>query len=121
METINLLFRIWALHAAVGFALSAPVLFFGRKRIGWANWLLLCLIIPFGAWMVLMLSPLSTGQKSLANLGEPIYLSFAMPVLALIRVLVGKKITERVYAASFIGVLCLVAVTVFFAVPFKPE
>ncbi len=68
-----------------------------------------------------MLSPLATGQKSLANIGEPIYISFAMPMAALIRVGVGKCVPERVSAAVLIAALCLVAAIVFFAVPFKPE
>ena len=63
----------------------------------------------------------STGRKSLANLGEPIYISFAMPVLALLRVAIGKRSNERAYAAGFISVLCVIAATVFFMVPFKPE
>ena len=83
------------MHAVVGTALAAPILYFGRKRAGWANWQLLALLIPFSVWVVLMLSPLSAGRKSLANLGEPIYISFAMPVLALLRVAIGKRSNER--------------------------
>ena len=52
---------------------------------------------------------------------RPVYFSFAMPALALVRVAVGKRLSERVYAASFITALCVVAGAVFFMVPFKPE
>ncbi len=121
METAGTLFLIWSVHAAIGVALSAPILFFGRKRAGWANWQLLALFVPFCVWAILMLSPLSTGRKSLANLGEPICISFAMPVLALVRVAVGRRLTERVHAAACITVLCAVAALVFFLVPSKPE
>jgi peptidoglycan/LPS O-acetylase OafA/YrhL len=121
METAGTLFLIWSMHAVVGAALAAPILYFGRKRAGWANWELLALVIPFCVWVVLMLSPLSTGRKSLANLGEPIYISFAMPVLALLRVAIGRRLSERAYAAGFITVLCVIAAAVFFMVPFKPE
>jgi hypothetical protein len=121
METVGTLFLIWLAHAVIGAALSAPVLFVGRKRVGLASWQLLALIIPFCVWVVLMLSPLSTGRKSLANLGEPVYISFAMPVLALLRVALGRSITEWVYAASFLTALCVIAAAVFFMVPFKPE
>ena len=68
-----------------------------------------------------MLSPLSAGRKSLANLGEPIYISFAMPVLAVLRVVIGRRMSDRAYAAAFLTVLCVIAATVFFVVPFKPE
>jgi hypothetical protein len=121
MEAAGILFMIWMVQAAIGGALSAPILFFGRKRADVALWEFLALIIPFLVWMALMLSPLATGRKSLANLGEPIYISFAMPVLALIRVAIGRKISERVCAVSFISVLSIVAAAVFFLVPFLPE
>jgi hypothetical protein len=109
------------MHAVVGAVLAAPILYFGRKRADWANWELLALVIPFCVWVVLMLSPLSTGRKSLANLGEPIYISFAMALLALLRVAIGRRLSERACAAGFITVLCVIAATVFFMVPFKPE
>jgi uncharacterized membrane protein len=121
METTGILFLIWLAHAAIGAGLSAPILFLGRKRIGWARWELLALILPFCLWVVLMLSPLSTGRKSLANLGEPVCISLAMPVLAWARVALGTRITERVYAASFLAALCGIAAAVFFMVPFIPE
>ena len=121
MEIIGTLLLIWAAQAAFGAVLSAPILFFGRKRIDWSFWELLGLVVPFCVWAALMLSPLSAGRKSLANLGEPVYISFAMPVLALLRVIIGRRISERVYAASFIAVLIVVAVAVFFLVPFLQE
>ena len=121
MQTVGTLFLIWSMHAVVGAALAAPILYLGRKRAGWANWQLLALVVPFCVWVVLMLSPLSTGRKSLANLGEPIYISFAVPVLALLRVAIGRRFSERAYAAGFITALCVVAAAVFFMVPFKPE
>jgi hypothetical protein len=116
-----LIFLIWLAHAVIGAALSGPILFIGRKRVGWASWEMLALIIPFCVWVVLMLSPLSTGRKSLANLGEPVCISFAMPVLALARVALGRRISERVYAASFLAILCVVAAAVFLMVPPIPE
>src|SRR4051812_8125439 len=121
METARTLFLIWSAHVAIGIVLAGPILLLGRKRVGWANWQLLALVIPFCIWTALMLSPLSDGKKTLANLGEPVYISFAMPVLALLRVAIGKRLSERVYAASFITALSAVAALAFFSVPMKPE
>ena len=121
MEAVNTLVLIWAMQAVVGAALAAPILFFGRKRVGWANWELLALVVPYCVWVVLMLSPLATGRKSLANLGEPICISFAMPMLALVRVAVGRRLPEAVCGLGFVTALCAVAAAVFFIVPFKPE
>jgi hypothetical protein len=121
MEPAGTLFLIWLVHAVAGAGLAAPILYLGRQRAGWANWELLALVIPFGVWVGLMLSPLSDGRKSLANLGEPICISLAMPVLAIVRVALGRRLSERAYAAGFITVLCVIAARVFFMVPFKPE
>ncbi len=115
------IFLIWTMHAVVGAGLAAPILYLGRKRVGWQSWELLALVVPFCVWTALMLSPLATGRKSLGNIGEPIFISFAMPLAALARIAVGKQIRESFCAASLIAVLCLVAAGVFFIVPFKPE
>jgi hypothetical protein len=121
MEAISTLILVWLAHAIIGVALSAPIILLGRKRIGLARWQLLALVIPFCVWTLLMLSPLSTGRKSLANLGEPVYVSFAMPILALARLAVGKHISEKALATGIITALCVVAGAVFFLAPFKPE
>ncbi|HEY5911121.1 MAG TPA: hypothetical protein VJA21_11010 [Verrucomicrobiae bacterium] len=120
MGVLGTLLLLWSTHAVIAAAMAAPVLFLGRKRIDWANWELLALIIPFCVWVVLMLSPLSIGRKP-TNLVEPLFVSFAMPVVALLRVAAGRGFSERVQAASLIALLCGVALTAFFIVPmFKP-
>ena len=121
MEAALTLFTMWFAHSAIGLVLAGPILFLGRKRAGWASWELLALVIPFCVWAALMVSPLSAGKKSLGNIGEPVYISFAMAVLALVRVAVGRRLSERAYAITFITVLCVVAAATFFMVPFKPE
>ena len=49
------------------------------------------------------------------------YISLAMPVLALVRFGFGTRLGEKVYAVSFIVVLSMTAVVVFFMVPLLPE
>src|SRR4051812_36328545 len=119
MEEYGALLWIWFVYAGIASVLSAPIVFFGRKRVHWHLWELLALIIPYLIWLALVFSALKS--KSLANLGEPIYISFAVPILALLRVGVGGSIGERVSAASLLAFLCLVAVGVYFAVPCLPE
>ena len=121
MGVLGTLLLLWSMHAVPGAAMAAPVLFLGRKRVGWANWELLALIIPFCVWVVLMLSPLSIGRNP-TNLVEPLFISFAMPLVALVRVAAGRRFSERVQAASLLTILCGVALTAFFIVPvFKPD
>jgi hypothetical protein len=120
VETITITARLWITHAAIGLALASPILFFGRRRARWEWWELLAVIIPFALWTGLMFSDLSTG-KSLANLGECVYISFAMPVVAFIRLWFGGTSHQRGYAAALIGVLCGVAAGAFFLTPPLPE
>ena len=112
---------IWAMHAAIAGVLSAPVVFFGRNRVHWRYWELLVLVLPFVVWTVLMSSELSTGRKSLANLGEPFYIAVAVPVIALVRVAIGTRIPERACAGALIALMSIIAGGVFFLVPPLPE
>ena len=121
METFGLLLRIWAMHTAIAVVSSAPIVFFGRKRVRWRLWELLVLVLPFTVWTLLMFSEFSTGRKSLANLGEPFYIALGAPVAAFVRVAVGSRIPDSVCIASLIATLCLVAAGVFFIVPPLPE
>lgn len=121
MEEFGAMMWIWATHAGIAGVLSAPIVFLGRKRVHWRVWELLVLVLPFMVWSGLMFSELSTGKKSLANLGEPFYFAVAIPVAALVRVAVGARIPERACAGSLIALICLVAGAVFFLVPPLPE
>jgi hypothetical protein len=120
MDTAVTMFLIWLVHAAVGATLSAPIVWFGRKRIAWTNWELLTLTIPFCVWLLLMLSSLSYGGKSFANIGEPIYISFAMPLAAVLRVSIGQHLRPAMGALIAAALLCGIAVAIFFLVPMKP-
>jgi hypothetical protein len=116
MVVLGTIFQLWLMHAVPGCVMAAPIRFLGRKRIGWANWELLALVVPFSVWTLLMLSPLSIGRNS-TNLIEPLYLSISMPLVAIIYVSLGGRFSKLVQAASVISVLCGVAVTTFFIVP----
>lgn len=116
-----LMIGVWAAHVAIATLLSAPIVFFGRRRVHWRWWELSALVLPFGVWMLLMFSELSTGKKSLGNLAEPFYFSLAIPLAALVRVGIGTRCGERVCAGVLIGALCAIAAIVFFIVPSLPE
>jgi len=68
-----------------------------------------------------MASPLAIGRKSLANLGEPVNIALAMPVLALIVVFVGGRVSATTYGIISTVVLCIVAAVTFFFTPILPE
>lgn len=112
--------HLWALYSAVAAILSAPIVIVGRKYVHWSKWDLLAFALPFSTWLALMESPMATG-KSLANLIEPVFFSFGVPVAALMRVLVGDRVAEKVCSAVLVALLCFAAACVFWFTPPLPE
>jgi hypothetical protein len=111
----------WVFHFGIAAILSAPILYFGRKRYNWQPREWLVLVIPFGVWFVVT-GFIGSRPKSLSNVFiEPLILGLAFPFAALCRVIVGTRISERVCVASLIAVLSLVAVGVYYTFPCLPE
>jgi hypothetical protein len=114
-----LFLHLWMIHAFIALALATPIVWLGRHRADWQSWELIAVVVPFSLWAGLMLSDFSLG-KSLGNLGECIYLSTAVPVAALLR-LVRPTSHRRAYSAFLITLLCATAVGLFFLTPPLPE
>ena len=110
---------IWFVHTLIGAVLSAPVVFFGRKRVHWGLFDLTAFLLPFAVWANLMNS--SMFSKSLANLGEPFFFSFAIPLAALVRVIAGSHGDERVWSVTLVASLCFTAAAVYCGTPSLPE
>jgi hypothetical protein len=110
---------IWTVHSLIGAVLSAPIVFMGRKRAHWGLLDLLAFLLPFAVWCALM--KVSSQGKSLSNLGEPFFFGFAIPIAALVRVIVGAHVDERRCSTSLIVLLILVAAGVYWWTPSLPE
>lgn len=121
MEEIGGLALIWLIHAGIAGFLTAPIVFFGRRRVHWRVWEVVVFIAPFIIWCALMFSGLEAGRKSLSNLGEPFYFALAIPVAAAVRVIIGNRGSQRLVAGVLVVIVCLVAVATFFIVPPLPE
>jgi hypothetical protein len=119
MEVLALAW-IWFLHAAIAGLLTAPIVWLSSQRVHWEWWELSAFALPFAVWVTLFFSRFSTG-KSIANLGEPIILCFAIPTAALIRAAIGAGPSERLWAGTLLAGICGVAVAVFCMVPPLPE
>jgi len=120
MREYDSLLFLWIMHAAIAAVLSAPIVFFGRRRVHWYSWEVLSLVLPFSVWLLLMFSDLSLG-KSIANFGESLLISLAVPAAALVRVAIGHRAVERSIAIAIIAALCVIAASAFFIVPPLPE
>jgi hypothetical protein len=110
---------IWSLHSMIGATLCSPFVFFGRKRVHWGLLDLLAFLLPFAVWIVLWNA--SADGKSLANLIEPVFISFAFPVAALVRVFVGPRVRERGVSIGVVALLCLTAACIYWWTPILPE
>jgi hypothetical protein len=120
-ETALFVIRTWLFYLLIAGMLTAPIVFFGRRRVHWLWWETRAFIVPVFIWMALMLSSLETGRKSLANLGEYVFISFAVPIAGLIRVALGTRVREGVCAGSLFALVCLTAAGVFWLTPAFPE
>lgn len=80
---------------------------------------LLAFLLPFTAWVLLW--NLNIQSKSLANLGEPFYLSFAIVGAAIVRVVVGSDAEKRTCSILLVGVLILTAACIYSFTPSLPE
>lgn len=121
MEKISILFSIWVIFSIPAALLAGLVIFFGRHRVDPKGWDALIFVVPFGIWACLISSDLSVDQKSLGNLGEPIYFMVAIPVAALVRVVVGRRLPQTPFAVALIVLVSIIAIATFFTVPPLPE
>jgi hypothetical protein len=110
---------IWGFHLVIGAVPSAPIVLLGRTRVHWSLVDLLALLLPFAVWGALC--DFYSEGKSLANLGEPFFFSFAIPVAALTRVIIGAHVNERACSISLVVLLSLVAAGVYWWTPALPE
>jgi hypothetical protein len=110
---------IWGFHSIIGALLSAPIVLLGRKRAHWSPLDLLAFLLPFGVWGALMNA--HSVSKSLANLSEPFFFAFAIPVAALLRVVLGAHVNERACSTGLVVLLILVAAGVYQWTPALPE
>jgi hypothetical protein len=110
---------LWCIHLGIGAVLSAPVVVWGIGRVHWSLLDLLAFLLPFALWFAL--SQHFPIGKSLANFAEPLYFSFAIPVAALARIVVGARVPERACSVALVVLLCFVASGVYVWTPALPE
>lgn len=116
MEAFGLfIFLPWVIHAGIACLPLAFIVPLSRKRVHWEWWESLALILPYGTFVALMFSDLA--PKNALNFFEGWLIGVAIPIAALVRVAVGARIKERLCAALLMGLLCIVAVIVYFTCP----
>ncbi len=108
----------WIIYVLPGVLLLLPLWYWGRKRARFMWWELSVFILPFIIWLCFFLR---AKDKSLGNFVEAFILGVAVPVAALIRIIIGSNLNRSFLAAGLMFLICAVAVllgTMFPEVPF---
>lgn len=108
---------LWAVHAALAMLVVAPAVWFTRARINWHRWELTEFILPFAAWAALQ----TYRPKSLSNFNECVFISGAIAVAALLRVVLARRADNGLVAALLIAAVLAFAVGVYFVTPVWPS
>jgi hypothetical protein len=118
---IETILRFWVLHVILTLLVASPILFFGRRRASWEPRDLLALVLPFGVWLTLMLTPWSRGKTFGNALVEGLWISAAVAAAALVRVWMTNVPPRRRYFWLVMAAMCLVGVIAFISTPPLPE
>lgn len=100
---------------------TVPIIAMGRRRVDWRFWECSGLVLPFACWGVLMDLAVADLPKSLANVAEPLYFAPAVPIAAMIRILLGRRFPQPVVAGILIALACAAAIAMYFLCPPLPE
>ena len=115
VTTIVLLVIAWLIYLLPAVPVSLAVSYFGHRRARFMWWELSALVLPFIVWVVFALSSKDKGLWS--SMVELFILGCAVPVAALIRVIVSGAVNRSLMAASLIFVICALAILLGIMIP----
>jgi hypothetical protein len=118
-DDILVLAILWLGHAVITLPVVAPVVWFTRRFVRWHWWELTVFLVPFAVWLTLIIS--GALPKTLANLGEAVYVSAAIVVAAILRAALARIAGSRMVPALLIASVTACAVGVYYFTPMWPE
>jgi hypothetical protein len=104
----------WLMQAGIAFVPLAFIVPLSRKRVHWW-WESLALILPYGVFLALTFFNFTPTNP--LNRCDSIAIGFAVPIAALVRVVVGTRIDQQFCAARLMSLLCAVAAILYFMAP----
>jgi hypothetical protein len=116
------LLNIWLFYLVAAAPLSVLVAFLGRRRTEWKLWEASVFVVPFSVWFLcclchLLLFPLSENKGILQPFVESFVLGLGVPILSLVRVIVGRKQAAWPFSGFLIVGLSAVGIAVALCVP----
>jgi hypothetical protein len=120
MQDILILLVLWLIHVVIAAVLVFPIALIGRRRVHWYKWELLGFVLPFCVWSGLYYfwaGP--SGAKGIGNIGEPLFVSLAIILAALIRVVSGHghQADQTLWALGVLAFQCVAAAAICFCIP----
>ena len=114
------MFALWLVFLLMGIVVCGPVWFLGKRRIQWTWRDYIVLVLPLTLWIILIV--INGAGKSLTNaVIEPFWLGCSVPIAPLTRLIIGKRVNQKLLAISLLVILCLVATGLWMFVPCLPE
>lgn len=121
-QDVPSLIMMWFAHALVAVVLSAPVVILGRHRVQWRFSDVLALVLPFAVWILLTLAHYRLFKMpSGKHPAEIWFISLAIALAALMRVMIGRLFRESRTSACLVLALCVVAAAFYFLMPPIPR
>lgn len=123
---ITLMLAAWWKYFPIAVAITALIVLFGWKRVRWRWWDLLSFSLPFCLWSLLVALTFPIEYDRPSRFGEFRYdyellcLSLAVPVAALVRVILGHRVREDTCARRLMMLLCLLAFGLHWLMPRLP-
>src|ERR1700754_898565 len=107
---------LWIFYLVPAGVLSIPIWVIGRRRVEWVWWEFSILVLPFflfislDAWRI-------RGGLGWAVITGATYSGGVVPLMALIRVIVGKRINATLMASSLLIAACFIVIVIYMLLP----
>ena len=96
---------IWVIHFFIIGTACSLCWVLGKNRVNWILWDYLTVIIPLTIWTSLII--VDRSGKTIANLGEGIYLAFFICLSPIMRVIIGKPLERKNEDGLSFGILVI--------------
>jgi len=107
VATVVLVIIAWLIFLLPAVSLSLPICLLGRKRAQFRLWEVSAFVVPFIIWLVCF--QLLAGGKSLGNIIEAAVLGGSIPLIVLIRTIIGGYLNRSLVATGLMGLDCVFA------------
>ena len=111
-ETVFVL-KVWCFYLIPAIILSAPLWFFGRRKVDWNIWNFSVLIFPYWIWVALLF--VADDNTTIHGLLVVAVFGAVVSLSSVVRVIVGHRLNQKLLAAGLCTFFSLIAVAIWFS------